>query len=168
MFTALSWTALFLGALALMEVVAYLTHRYLMHGPLWFVHRSHHAPRTSRFEWNDLFGLMFAIPSIAFIALGAYGQWTMLPIGLGMTAYGIIYFLVHDVVVHRRVRLRRIPHSRYLRRIVKAHLIHHRTQARDGAESFGFLYAARRFNRDSAERRAASAARWPAHRSPLE
>jgi beta-carotene 3-hydroxylase len=64
----------------------------------------------------------------------------MLPIGLGMAAYGVIYFLFHDVIVHRRLRLPRLPHSVYLRRIIKAHLVHHRTHQRDGAESFGFLY----------------------------
>ena len=65
----------------------------------------------------------------------------MLPVGLGMTGYGVIYFLFHDVVVHRRVRLRGVPQWPYLRRIVKAHLVHHRTHGRDGAQSFGFLYA---------------------------
>ncbi len=65
----------------------------------------------------------------------------MLPVGLGMTGYGFIYFLFHDVVVHRRVRVRGVPQWRYLRRIIKAHLVHHRTHGRDGAQSFGFLYA---------------------------
>jgi len=83
-----------------MEGVAYLTHKYLMHGPLWFLHRSHHVPHAGFFERNDLFGLLFALPSIALIDAGVRtGSW-MLPVGLGMTAYGALYFLFHDVVVH--------------------------------------------------------------------
>jgi beta-carotene 3-hydroxylase len=133
--------ALFLGALAVMELVAYLTHRYLMHGSLWFLHRSHHVPHKGWFEWNDLFGLFFAIPSIILIYLGTHGQPPLLWIGLGMTAYGACYFGFHDVIVHRRLPVRVRPQSRYMRRIIQAHLIHHRTLGRDGATSFGFLYA---------------------------
>lgn len=144
------WTALFIGALLAMEGVAYLSHRYLMHGPLWFLHRSHHVPHAGRFEPNDLFGLLFALPSIVLIQLGVYeGRWMLLPIGLGMAAYGLIYFLFHDVIVHRRFRLRRVPQSSYLRRIIKAHLVHHRNHQRDGAESFGFLYAPTEFRHRS-------------------
>jgi beta-carotene 3-hydroxylase len=138
----LTWIALFVAALLSMEAVAYLTHRYLMHGPLWCLHRSHHLPHRHRLEWNDLFGLLFAVPSIILIDLGArQGHSLLLPIGLGMTGYGVIYFLFHDVVVHRRLRLPRVPQTPYLRRIIKAHLVHHRTHQRNGAESFGFLYA---------------------------
>ncbi len=141
MMAVVLWVALFAGALLMMEGVAYFTHRYLMHGPLWFLHRSHHVPHAGRLEWNDLFGLFFALPSIALIHYGVRdGSW-MLPVGLGMTGYGLIYFLFHDVVVHRRVRLRGVPPWRYLRRIIKAHLVHHRTHGREGAQSFGFLYA---------------------------
>ncbi len=144
---AVGWFALFIAALLTMELVAYVSHRYLMHGPLWFLHRSHHVVHTARFEWNDLFGMMFALPAIACIwAATSGGPWMLLPIGLGMTAYGFIYFVFHDVVVHRRFRLRQVPRSRYLRRIIKAHLIHHRTHHRQGAQSFGFLYAPATFS----------------------
>lgn len=142
------WILLFVAALLGMELVAYLSHRYLMHGPLWFLHRSHHEPHDGPFEWNDLFGLLFAVPSIFCIYQGAvHDRWMLLPIGLGMTAYGAIYFVFHDVIVHRRVSLRRTPSSAYMRRIIKAHLVHHKTHRRDGAESFGFLYAPSKFSR---------------------
>ena len=147
MVAALIWMALWAGALLAMELVAYLTHRFLMHGPLWVLHRSHHRPHgRHRLEWNDVFGIFFAVPSIVCIYLGTMPEWWMLlPIGLGMTMYGVIYFLFHDVVVHRRLPLRGAPQSAYLRRIIKAHLVHHRTHQREGAESFGFLYAPSKF-----------------------
>ena len=142
---------LFVGALLAMEVVAYVAHKYLMHGPLWFLHRSHHVPHTGKFEWNDLFGLFFALPSIWLIHAGVRdGSW-MLPVGLGMTAYGAVYFLFHDVVVHRRLKIRRLPQWPYLRRILLAHLAHHRTHGRDGAVSFGFLWAPESLGRGGSE-----------------
>jgi beta-carotene 3-hydroxylase len=137
------WIGLFAIALVTMEGVAYLSHRFLMHGPLWVLHRSHHVPHRRRFELNDLFGVFFAAPSIALIALGTSGYWMLLPVGLGMTAYGVLYLVFHDIIVHRRLRLRRTPNWPYLRRIIKAHLVHHRTHERNGAVSFAFLYAPR-------------------------
>ena len=130
------------ATIAGMELVAYLTHRYLMHGLLWSLHRSHHEPREGTFEKNDLFGVFFALPSIALIYFGRGGENpVLLSIGIGMAAYGAIYFLFHDVLVHRRIEHGSRPSSGYLARIVRAHHIHHSVHTRDGAVSFGFLYA---------------------------
>jgi beta-carotene 3-hydroxylase len=133
--------ALFVGTVAAMEGVAWLTHRYVMHGPLWLLHESHHVPHKNRFEKNDLFGVFFSLPSIALIYAGTHGTPWALWVGLGMAAYGVIYFLFHDVVVHRRLRWPIRPSSPYMRRIIQAHLIHHKTLTKSGAVSFGFLYA---------------------------
>jgi beta-carotene 3-hydroxylase len=136
-----AWLALFVATFVAMEGVAYLLHRYVMHGPLWVLHESHHRPRSGRFELNDLFGVLFALPSMALIYAGTHGQTLLLAVGLGMTAYGAAYWGFHDVLVHRRVRHPLVPRSAYLKRIVRAHLVHHRTHAKHGATSFGFLYA---------------------------
>ncbi len=135
------WLALCVATFVAMEGVAFLMHKHLMHGPLWVLHESHHRPREGHFEANDLFGVFFAIPSIVLIYLGTHGQPLALAVGVGMTAYGAAYFGFHDVVVHRRIRHSYVPRSAYLRRIVKAHLVHHKTLTREGAVSFGFLYA---------------------------
>lgn len=137
----LTFLVLFFATVAAMEGVAFLMHKYLMHGPMWFLHKSHHVRDKGRFELNDLFGVFFAIPSIILIWFGTHGVPLLLPIGCGMTAYGLIYFGFHDVIVHRR-----IPHGMrftnpYLQRIIKAHHIHHATRTKDGAVSFGFVYA---------------------------
>ena len=133
--------AIFLGTLAGMEGVAYLAHKYVMHGFLWSLHKSHHRPRAGMFEKNDWFAAIFALPSITFIYLGSYVAWPFLPAGLGMAAYGLIYFIFHDVIVHQRVRFRRIPRFGYLRRIIQAHRLHHAIETKHGCVSFGFLYA---------------------------
>ncbi len=126
-----------------MEACAWLTHRYIMHGPLWFIHKTHHRPRRGWFELNDVFGLLFAAIAAPLIYFGHQGQPALLGIGLGMAGYGIAYFLVHDVLVHRRVGHRFTPARGYLRRVHQAHHMHHAVRERDGAVSFGFLAAPR-------------------------
>jgi beta-carotene 3-hydroxylase len=39
------------------------------------------------------------------------------------------------------VRIRNVPQWTYLRRIIMAHLVHHKTHGKEGAQSFGFLWA---------------------------
>jgi beta-carotene 3-hydroxylase len=136
---------LFVATVAVMEAVAYVAHRWLMHGPGWFLHESHHRPRTGAFELNDLYGAIFAVPSILLIAfglngtLGAWAAW----VGAGIAAYGAIYFGFHDVIVHKRFNHRYVPKSDYMKRIVQAHRLHHAVETKEGTVSFGFLYAPR-------------------------
>lgn len=134
-------TALFVGALLAMEPVAWLSHRFVMHGPLWRLHESHHQPRHGTFEKNDLFAVFFSVPSILLIYLGTYPYSPVLWAGLGVAAYGVCYFLFHDVLVHRRIEHGFRPRSGYLRRIVQAHRLHHASRSRTGGVSYGFLLA---------------------------
>ncbi len=141
----MSWTGplLFLATVAVMEGVAYAAHRWIMHGPGWFLHKSHHSPRTGRFEANDLYAVIFALPSITLIFGGVNLGWgsEAIWIGAGIAAYGAIYFGFHDVIVHRRVGHRYLPKSAYMKRIIQAHRLHHVTETREGSLSFGFLWA---------------------------
>ena len=133
---------LFLGTVAFMEGFAYVAHRWVMHGFLWSLHKSHHEPRHGAFEKNDWFAVMFAAPAITLIAVGTYGGMPALTwIGAGITAYGAIYAGFHDVLVHRRVKHGWNPQSRYLKRIVQAHRLHHVVESKHGTVSFGFLVA---------------------------
>ncbi|MGK6318821.1 sterol desaturase family protein [Sphingomonas sp. DT-204] len=136
---------LLLATVAAMEGFAYAMHRWVMHGPGWVLHRSHHRPREGRFELNDLYAVIFAIPSVALLFGGTQlGWWPGCAwIGAGIAAYGAIYFGFHDVIVHRRLPTRYLPRSRYMKRIVQAHRLHHAVETRDGAVSFGFLWAPR-------------------------
>jgi hypothetical protein len=133
--------ALGLTAFIMMEGVAYLSHKYVMHGFLWSLHKSHHEPRKGLLDRNDLFVFYFALPSILLIWIGANFVEPFLYIGLGMTAYGIIYFIFHDGIVHHRMGFRYTAANPYMRRIIQAHGAHHAWNGRDGAVSFGFLYS---------------------------
>ena len=137
--------ALFLLTVIGMEAFAYAAHRWLMHGPGWFLHKSHHRPRTGWFELNDLYGVIFAGPSIALIFAGLHGglgSWAVW-VGAGIAAYGAIYFGFHDLIVHKRLNHRYVPRSAYMKRIVQAHRLHHAVETREGTVSFGFLVAPR-------------------------
>lgn len=126
-----------------MELVAYAAHRWIMHGPGWALHASHHRERVGRFEANDLYALIFAVPSIVLLYGGvnlAWGAWAIW-VGAGIAAYGAIYFGFHDVIVHQRIAHRYVARSAYMKRIVQAHRLHHATESKQGAVSFGFLWA---------------------------
>jgi beta-carotene 3-hydroxylase len=130
-----------------MEGAAWATHKYVMHGFLWIWHRDHHQPHAGFFEKNDYFAVVFSVPSVLTIVLGfeVAWLWFLKPIGFGILAYGIFYVLFHDILVHRRVKIKFIAKNRYLRRMVRAHQIHHRCQNKEGAEAFGFLYAPKKY-----------------------
>jgi beta-carotene 3-hydroxylase len=124
-----------------MEVFSVFAHKYIMHGWGWAWHRSHHEPRTGWFELNDLYAVVFAGLAIVLIALGTRGVWPLQWIGAGMTAYGALYFIAHDGLVHRRWPLRYLPRRGYLKRLYQAHRLHHAVGKKEGCVSFGFLYA---------------------------
>lgn len=130
-----------LVTIAAMEAVAWASHKYVMHGFGWGWHASHHAPRAGRFEKNDLFAFVFAGVSIALIWFGTRGRWPLQWIGAGMAGYGLLYFVAHDGLVHRRWPLRFTPRSGYLKRLVQAHRLHHAIRRRGQGVAFGFLLA---------------------------
>lgn len=129
------------GTVAGMEVLASAVHRHVMHDAGWRWHRSHHAPSSGRFETNDLYAVLFAGISLVLFTVMA-GLWPPFWwVGVGTLVYGFLYAVIHDGLVHGRLGFRAIPRSRYLKRLVQAHRLHHAVRERDGAVSFGFLYA---------------------------
>lgn len=132
---------LFAGAFLFMEGFAWFTHKYVMHGFMWVWHKSHHEPRPGLFELNDLFAVVFATPAIICIYLGVHGLPPLLPIGLGITAYGAMYFMFHDGLVHKRFRVPMNGKSKFWKRAIQAHRIHHAVGTKDNCVSFGFLIA---------------------------
>lgn len=129
----------------LMEGVAWFTHKYIMHGFMWNWHHSHHHPRKGVFELNDLFGFIFAIPSVVLIVLGSEAMDWRFFAGLGIALYGLAYFLVHDVFVHQRIKWLKKTNVPYFRAMRRTHHLHHAVHTKEGAEAFGFLFVKKSF-----------------------
>ena len=133
--------AIMLGTVLAMEGVAWLAHKYLMHGWGWGWHRSHHEPREGAFERNDLYAVIFGALAVGFFLVASRLWPSLFWIAAGMTLYGFCYAVVHDGLVHQRWPFRHHPRNVYLKRLVQAHRLHHAVESRDNCVSFGFLYA---------------------------
>ncbi len=132
-----------LATVLAMEFVAWFAHKFLMHGLLWNWHEDHHQPHLKEgfFEKNDRFFLVFAIPSAFCYMAGSFwaGWGLLLYIGIGISIYGLIYFLIHDVYIHQRFPWFRHLDNKYSKAILRAHGAHHAIQTKEECESFGLL-----------------------------
>ena len=135
--TALSITLLTFG---LMEVKAWLMHRYVLHGFLWKLHESHHTPQKTFWEWNDLFFAYYGVLAALCFIYGTENLDYRFWIGTGISLYGLAYFIIHDLYIHRRLKIFGKTGNAYLRALDIAHKMHHKTRGRDGSESFGMLW----------------------------
>ncbi|WP_111668767.1 sterol desaturase family protein [Algoriphagus litoralis] len=145
MITAFIFIAL---GFATMEFSGWFIHKYLMHGPLWMIHKTHHQPSKTFFELNDLFSLLFGSVAVILIIKGIdtldYRFW----MGIGISVYGLLYFVLHDVLVHRRLKWFDRPKTTFLKGIFKAHQAHHRTNQKEDAVSFGLFVVPKKFFKD--------------------
>lgn len=125
-----------------MEAVTWLTHKYVMHGLMWYFHEDHHQPRyQNKFERNDIFFIIFAVPSILLFYFGIDPEINYkFFIGLGVLFYGISYFLIHDVLIHQRFKWFKNTKNKYLLGLRKAHKIHHKHLGKENGECFGMLF----------------------------
>ncbi len=132
---------IFLGTFCFMEFMAWFTHKYIMHGFLWSLHKDHHRKdHDSWFERNDAFFLFYAVVSMICFYLGVNTEfWYGWPLGLGILAYGIAYFMVHDIFIHQRFRMFRNASNWYARGVRRAHKIHHKHLGKKDGECFGML-----------------------------
>jgi len=130
-----------------MEFVAWFLHKYVMHGFGWYLHEDHHRSSKGRFEKNDVFGLFFAILSFLLILSGFLGGYDIrFALGIGVMLYGLGYFLVHDTFFHRRIKIKHRPKSKYIKRVIKAHSVHHQKSKAHEGICFGFLYASKKYD----------------------
>ena len=136
----------FLSTFAVMEGITWMTHRFVMHGFLWYLHEDHHRPRRGFFEKNDAFFIIFAIPSFLCILFGTLrGIYWLQAVGFGIMAYGFAYFLVHDVIIHQRFKWFSRSNNTYIRAIRRAHKMHHKHLDKEEGESFGMLYVDKKY-----------------------
>ena len=142
--------AITLGAFIGMEAVAWFTHRFIMHGLLWRLHKDHHKKESSGFfEHNDFFFLIFALPGIACLFFGMQNGYNFVFwIGMGITLYGIAYFLVHDVFIHQRFKIFRNTDNAYFKAIRRAHKMHHKHIDKEEGECFGMLWVPFKYFRE--------------------
>ncbi len=133
---------IFLATYIAMEFMAWFTHKYIMHGFLWSLHKDHHhKDHDSWFERNDAFFIFYAIVSIVcFILWETTSFWQGLPIGLGIFAYGLSYFIVHDIFIHQRFKLFRNANNWYAKGVRRAHKMHHKHLGKEDSECFGMLF----------------------------
>lgn len=138
-------------AFVAMECVAWLAHKYLMHGWLWSLHKDHHKKDDGQvFEKNDFFFLIFATPGILLFLLGSvYGNVIAIGIASGITLYGFCYFLVHDIFIHQRFKWFRNTNNIYLKAIRRAHKMHHKHLGKHDGECFGMLWVPFKYFREA-------------------
>ena len=130
----------------IMEGVAWLTHKYVMHKWLWFLHEDHHVKEPGFFEKNDAFFLIFAIPSVLCMLFGTLNDKSWLTsIGAGIALYGAAYFIVHDIIIHQRFKLFTRSNNAFIRSVRWAHKMHHKHLDKEDGESFGMLLVARKY-----------------------
>lgn len=129
-----------------MELLSYIIHRFVMHGWLWNIHKTHHKHGKNFFEANDVFSLFFAVISIAITIVGYINnQWIVVGLGVGITLYGFLYFIIHDILIHKRINVSIKCNIPYLQHIVYAHKIHHSTINKFPSQSFGLLWVPHKF-----------------------
>jgi len=127
----------------LMEGVAWGMHKYIMHGLFWNLHEDHHVRdnHDSFFELNDSFFVFFAIISIVAFSLWSIFGWQIsLGIGIGVFVYGVVYFVIHDLFIHQRIKIWRKTKNPYLLGIRRAHKMHHKHLGKHDGECFGMLW----------------------------
>lgn len=133
-----------------MEIVSYLVHRFVFHGILWEIHRSHHEPNHGLFELNDLFSILFGGVSVYLMYLGMADPLhsVSFAIGTGIAVYGVLYFVIHDLFAHKRFMPFKSD-SKIMRLIRYAHQRHHQSINKEGQEPFGlFLFPYDKYKKD--------------------
>lgn len=131
----------FFATFCIMEFMAWFSHKYIMHGFLWVLHADHHKKdHNSWFERNDAFFSFYAAVSMICFFLWQSNIFILgLAVGLGIFAYGVAYFIVHDIFIHQRFKLFRNANNWYARAVRRAHKMHHKHLGKEDGECFGML-----------------------------
>ncbi|MEY3615144.1 MAG: carotene hydroxylase [Actinomycetota bacterium] len=132
-----------LGGFIGMEVVTYLVHRFVMHGFLRSLHVSHHRNAAAAYaskapEPNDVFPLAFSVVVVVglWVGFNVTGAAWLLPVLVGVSVYGAVYTIIHDGVIHGRIRWMKNINTTWSIRLTVAHREHHRANS----EPYGMLF----------------------------
>lgn len=145
------YIAIVVVTFCLMEGVTWLTHKYIMHGLFWNLHEDHHNKSPHFFEKNDYFFVIFACISIFLFSIGSFieGYGFLFYVGIGITLYGVAYFMVHDVFIHQRFKWFTRTNNVYFRALRKAHKVHHKHLNKQEGECFGMLFVPPRYFKEA-------------------
>ena len=93
---------------------------------------------------NDLFFVFYAFVS-AFVIL--WGEFSFFPARhcYRNFAYGVTYFIVHDIFIHQRFKIWKRVNNRYAKAVRRAHKIHHKHLTKEDGECFGMLFVPKKF-----------------------
>ena len=156
------WLSAGLVTAVALELWAALLHGKIWHGVLWFIHASHHRrrieplrTRTHGWEANDALSTLhapIAVTLILYGCVGPLGAWREIAfgVGLGMTAFGFAYVIVHDGLAHGRLPVGWLLKWSYMRRVRAAHMVHHNG---GGEEPYGLFLGPLVVRRVQARRR---------------
>lgn len=121
-----------------LEILSIFMHKYIFHGPLWFIHQSHHEKRKGIFETNDLFSLFFTFAGLGLILWGRGHSPFIWATGLGVSLYGTIYFVIHDLMSHRRFYPLKTQ-NKWINFFVFDHRKHHQRVDKKGQGPWGLF-----------------------------
>ena len=74
-----------------------------------------------------------------------YKSELSIAIGSGITLYGVAYFMVHEVIIHQRLKFFSRSDNTYVRTIRWAHKMHHKHLEKYEGESYGMLWVAKKY-----------------------
>jgi len=90
--------------------------------------------------------LYILVTLAAYVGMDLYADYRwLLYVGIGISLYGLTYFLIHDVYIHQRFKWFKQLDSKYSRAILKAHGAHHSITGKHDCESFGLLVVEPKF-----------------------
>lgn len=149
---------LLIAAYFFMEFIAWSNHKYVMHGFLWKWHKDHHRKdsrkmlplqtEAKKIEKNDRFFVVYALPAIILMVIGFFlAIYPLVYLAAGITLYGFTYFVVHDIIIHKRLNIPFLfrNHNYYTRAIIRAHTAHHWPKTKQDFHNFGLLIFPLRF-----------------------
>lgn len=91
---------------------------------------------------------MYTIPALILMIAGfSFKLPLLVALGIGISVYGMVYFLIHDVIIHQRLPLPILYNidNGYIRAIRRAHLAHHRPNTKSDFHNYGLLIFPKNF-----------------------
>lgn len=145
LFCNMKYSLIALATFAVMKGITWLTHRYVMHGFLCYLHKGSRRENSGFFKKHNTILIIFAIPGWLCIMPGSmnHAYWAV-SIGAGIALYGLAYLTVDGIIIHQRFKLVDQCYNRYIKGFCLIHMMHHRHLGKEERENFGMLLPAKK------------------------